>query len=75
MLTCAYTAKVVKFGKMMTALGHEVFLYSGEENEAVCSEHIAVVKRDERIAGSESTTRTASGVTSPGTPTRSRGGR
>jgi len=49
MLTCAYTAKVVKFGKMMTELGHDVFLYSGEENDAVCTEHIPLIKREDRI--------------------------
>lgn len=49
MLTCAYTAKVVKFGKMMTDLGHEVILYSGEENEAVCAEHVPLITREERI--------------------------
>jgi glycosyltransferase involved in cell wall biosynthesis len=49
MLTCAYTAKVVKFGKMMTDAGYEVVIYSGEENEAICTEHVPVVKRDERV--------------------------
>lgn len=41
--SCAYTQKVAKFCRMMHERGHEVFLYSGEHNEAVCTEHIAVV--------------------------------
>lgn len=48
-LTCAYTQKLVKFGRMMSERGHEVFLYSGEENETPCAEHIPVIKREERI--------------------------
>jgi glycosyltransferase involved in cell wall biosynthesis len=42
---CAYTQKVRKFGKMMTARGHEVFIYSGEENDAECTEHIVSVTK------------------------------
>ena len=48
-VTCAYTQKIVKFGKMMTQLGHDVFLYSGEENETPCTEHIPVITRQERV--------------------------
>jgi glycosyltransferase involved in cell wall biosynthesis len=48
-VTCAYTQKLVKFGKMMTALGHEVIVYSGEVNETLCAEHVPVVSRDERV--------------------------
>lgn len=47
-VTCAYTQKVVKFAKMMTDRGHTVFLYSGTDNEAKCSEHIACFDRTER---------------------------
>lgn len=47
-VTCAYTQKIVKFGKMMTRLGCEVLIYSGEQNEAVCTEHIPIVTREER---------------------------
>src|SRR5690349_1335036 len=45
---CAYTSKVFRFCNMMTSLGHEVFLYSGTQNEAVVSEHITVVDNDDR---------------------------
>lgn len=37
---CAYTAKVRKFSTMMHSLGHTVYLYAGEHNEADCTEHI-----------------------------------
>lgn len=42
---CAYTAKVRKFAEMMYKRGHEVFLYSGEENEAPVTEHITVINK------------------------------
>lgn len=46
--TCAYTQKVRKFGKMMTALGHDVVIYSGEENDAVCAEHVPLLTERRR---------------------------
>lgn len=49
-LTCAYTQKIVKFSRMMTNLGFEVIVYSGEENEAVCTEHVPLFTRAEREA-------------------------
>lgn len=48
-LTCAYTQKVVKFAQMMESLGHEVVLYSGEWNEAPCSEHVMTVTDAEQL--------------------------
>lgn len=47
-VTCAYTQKVVKFCQMMESLGHEVILYSGEENEAPCTRHVPVVFSEEQ---------------------------
>ena len=49
-LTCAYTAKVINFCRMMKDRGHTVFLYGGEQNEAPCDEHIVVVSEAERAA-------------------------
>lgn len=40
---CAYTEKVRKFCNMMMSLGHEVFLYAGEHNEANCTEHVPII--------------------------------
>lgn len=46
-LTCAYTQKIVRFGKMMRPLGHEVYIYGGEENTAECDEFIPLIKKTE----------------------------
>jgi len=45
---CAFTMKVRKFAKMMHAAGHEVFLYSGEENTTPCTEHIVCISKEEQ---------------------------
>jgi glycosyltransferase involved in cell wall biosynthesis len=47
-VACAYTQKVVKFCDMMKSLGHEVFLYASEENEAACDEFITVASKKEQ---------------------------
>jgi glycosyltransferase involved in cell wall biosynthesis len=47
---CAYTMKVVKFCRMMKSLGHEVFLYASEDNEAPCDELITVISKKEQAA-------------------------
>jgi len=49
-VSCAYTAKVLGFCRMMMNRGHEVFLYSGDRNEAPCTEHIPCTTEDRRAA-------------------------
>lgn len=46
---CAYTEIVRKFCMMMKGLGHTVYLYGGEFNEAPCDEHVACVTETERL--------------------------
>lgn len=48
---CAFTEKVRKFAIMMTRLGHEVYLYAGEHNEAPCVEHVPCLTEEQRQAG------------------------
>jgi len=38
---CAFTSLAMSMSTMMTRLGREVYLYSGPNNEAECTEHIA----------------------------------
>jgi glycosyltransferase involved in cell wall biosynthesis len=50
-VACAFTQKVLKFGKMMTSLGHEVIHYGHEDSQLICSEHVTVTtKNDLEIA-------------------------
>jgi glycosyltransferase involved in cell wall biosynthesis len=46
---CAFTEKVRKFCVMMKSLGHTVYLYGGEFNEAPCDEHIPCITEQERL--------------------------
>jgi glycosyltransferase involved in cell wall biosynthesis len=47
-ISCAYTSKAKNFANMMISLGHEVFLYSGPENEANCTEHIPIASHEDQ---------------------------
>ena len=46
---CAFTEKVRKFAVMMMSLGHEVFLYAGDQCDAPCTEHIPVFNERQRL--------------------------
>ncbi len=45
---CAFTQKVRKFCNMMKSLGHTVYLYASEQNEAACDELITCITIEEQ---------------------------
>lgn len=46
---CAFTEKVRKFCIMMKNMGHTVYLYSGDQNQAPCDEHIQCYTEADRL--------------------------
>ena len=48
-VNCAYTEKVRRFCNMMKSLGHTVYLYAGEKNEAEVDELITCISEQERL--------------------------
>ena len=45
---CAFTEKVRKFCRMMSDLGHQVYLYAGEFNAAPVTEHVCCITEEQR---------------------------
>ena len=46
--SCAYTQKIVRFGKMMRAQGYKTILYGSELNDAEYDDHVTVVEEHKR---------------------------
>ena len=44
---CAYTMKILKFGKMMVERGHEVIHYGHEDSDLICTENVPVLTNDD----------------------------
>lgn len=47
-LTCAYTGKTRRLGKMMRPLGYGVILYGPDEIDAECDEHVVITTAEDR---------------------------
>ena len=47
---CGFSQKTIRFCWMMKSLGHDVFLYGGPENQAVCNEHIVCINEEDQKA-------------------------
>lgn len=47
---CAFASLTRKFCAMMKSLDHEVVVYSGEDNDAPCDEHVPCITKDEQFA-------------------------
>jgi glycosyltransferase involved in cell wall biosynthesis len=48
--TCAFTSKNIKFTKMMGERGWEIFLYSGDCNDAEYARHVTLYSAEEQYA-------------------------
>ena len=47
-VNCAYTEKVRRFCMMMKSLGHTVYLYASEDNEAPVDELITCITKEQQ---------------------------
>ena len=47
-LPCAYTQKVINFCRMMKSLGHKVYLYASEDNDAPCDELVTCITKEQQ---------------------------
>ena len=48
-VNCAYTEKVRRFCMMMKGLGHTVYLYASEDNEAPVDELITCITKEQQV--------------------------
>lgn len=45
---CAFNSLLRGFARMMTDRGHEVIVYSGEDNDAACTEHVTCISKEQQ---------------------------
>src|SRR5882724_6910399 len=45
---CGFTQVTIRFARMLKALGHTVYLYASEENDAPCDELVTVITKAEQ---------------------------
>lgn len=45
---CAYSQKVRRFADMMFDRGHQVYLYTSDDNDARCTEHISCISKEQQ---------------------------
>lgn len=45
---CGFTMCTIRFAKLLKELGHTVYLYASEENEAPCDELITIITKEEQ---------------------------
>jgi len=46
---CAFTHKILELANMLIMLGHEVYFYGSDDSDIICTEHIKVIDKLERI--------------------------
>ena len=65
---CAFTGKVMRFGKMMKAKGYKVIEYSNDVSISDVTEHVSMLPKDELLSYTKTNDTVKSGNNSIGTP-------